>query len=385
MAGPWEDYQKSTAQDSGPWQDYYAGKVTHKVKGTLTGREPGETKSRTAQVADLIEGTGKVMAPGAIPALALAPGAALAGAAGAAVGEYAGKKGAKALGASEDTQRLSGDVGGIVGGSIGPKAMDWFDGFAKNLASRASAAYHSLDDVQTTHIDPPQTKAPKPLSAKAAEALKEQNKNAAIKESSDRIRSERGEIAPRGDPAWKSIPDSIKETPAPVDPIRAQWTPRTAAPKPEPPKRGEPRWKSIPDAKTDKPALVDPIKAEWKPRPVSPKAKASLPEPKTGANASGKATPGQPPVEQSEAAEAIQAKTLGKVLRQAKIRPDDAAHIKPEEWPMVAKQAKLNAPSEKVIRMALEENRKLWASGPHSQGDLEARRKAFFAQQNQSK
>ena len=60
----------------------------------------------------------------------------------------------------------------------------------------------------------------------------------------------------------------------------------------------------------------------------------------------------------------------------AKIRPDDAAKIKPEEWPLIAKQAKINPPSEKVARLALEENRKLWAA---SQNDLQARRAAHFA------
>lgn len=128
----------------------------------------------------------------------------------------------------------------------------------------------------------------------------------------------------------------------------------------------------------------------------SPRAKASLPEPKTAkptsttkaapdpkspVDAPKRPTPGNPPAETSEAAEAIQAKALGKLLRGSKIRPDDAIKINEKEWPILAKQANVNPPSPKVVRMALEENRKLWAA---SQNDLQARRAAHFAKQGKT-
>lgn len=366
MAGPWEDYQSTQKEEAGPWQDFAKSgtgpRSEERGRHSATGRE-AKPVSKTAQVADLIEGSAKYASGGLLPAAVLAPEATAISAAGAAVGNYLGKKGAKAVGGGEDAQRLTGDVAGLVGGAASPKASEWLGGFAKELAGRASAAYHGLDDVQTTHIDRP--------------------------------------IVPHE--AYKPNPRVIK-TPygGPVDEYSGTPGKRVGMggapeppPKPQPtPKEPWKAWKPNPrviktpyGGSTDETGgapgrrigMTGPKPEKGNPIP-SPKAKASLPEPKTGANASGKATPGKPPVEQSEAAEALQAKTLGKVLRQAKIRPDDAAHIKPEEWPMVAKQANVNAPSEKVVRMALEENRKLWAS---SQADLQARRAEHFSKNHQ--
>lgn len=110
-------------------------------------------------------------------------------------------------------------------------------------------------------------------------------------------------------------------------------------------------------------------------------AEGALPEPKTGVDASKRPMPGKPPAETSGAMEEVGAKAIGKLLRNAKIRPEDAGKITEDEWPMIAKQAGVKPPSPKAIRAALEENRKLWAA---SQGDLQARRAAHFAKQNQN-
>lgn len=113
---------------------------------------------------DLIEGGGRVLAPigiaGAvasgvgIPALALGAGAGIGlGAAGAAAGESA----AKLAGAGPDVQRLSGNVGGLLGGEAGgrygPRAVG---GLLTDLAAaRAKAAAKSpFSQTQPSLLNP---------------------------------------------------------------------------------------------------------------------------------------------------------------------------------------------------------------------------------------
>ena len=88
--------------------------------------EPGK-EAKYSGASDLIRGVGRALTPAAIgaamPAMATAPiptiVSAVLGSAGAIGGGLVGKYGAKAIGASPEGERLSGDVGGLIGGGAG--------------------------------------------------------------------------------------------------------------------------------------------------------------------------------------------------------------------------------------------------------------------------
>jgi hypothetical protein len=90
----------------------------------LTGRAPGQTESQIQRgLHHVIAGAAEAAAPVVLPvAAAAAPVATAISLGGSYLGQKAGKAGAEALGASEDTSNLVGDVGAVAGGYLGAEA-----------------------------------------------------------------------------------------------------------------------------------------------------------------------------------------------------------------------------------------------------------------------
>jgi hypothetical protein len=367
MPGPWEKYGGSaTAEAAGPWSKYAATKEPRQYtpesekrgKHSMTGRE-AKPVSVPNQALDLAEGTAKVGAIGTLPvAAAVDPLATVAGLAGGAAGGAGAKKLAEAAKLGPTAQRAAGDVGAVAGGGLaakyGPRAVSALT--PEFISKRAGALGDYLKGIRDRWNASAPAK-PKPAPVK------------------------------RPEPAWKSIPESAPEKPKPVDPIKAEWTPRTPAPKPEKPARPEPAWKAHPEPTTEKPAPVEPIKppprAAKLPTPktatpaksaaeqlrdelggegeidpntgvkkipspedpraadrakLSPKGKNALPTPKTGANAS---------------APADRSKMLSEALKAVGFTAEQAKALKPEDWHAIAQQVGIETPDQATVDEAI--------------------------------
>lgn len=338
-------FDQAEKQYKSPGPRKYSPESEKRGKHSMTGRE-SRPRSAGEQALDLAEGTGKVMAIGTAPvALAFDPAATLAGVAGGAAAGYGGKKIAEAAGAGPQTSRAIGDVAGLVGGGaaakFGPRMAssltpEFISKRISGLGEYLSGIKERWNSFGKASVAPetvspkPEPKPPEPYRPNPNIVRKMKYGGANSPEPSRPGRSV-GMTGPKSKPDGRSeaaIQRASGKLPTPKTGVdaAAQLRDELGGSGEVDPKTGV---KTIP-AKED-PRAADRAK-------LSPKGTKSLPEPKTGANAS---------------APADRSKMLGEALKATGFTPEQAQSLKPEDWHAIAQQVGIETPDQATVDAAI--------------------------------
>lgn len=320
------DFFKSKTPDSLP-SDFFNKRESAdaRKRHTLTGKGSGEStppKPLSDQMADLVEGTGKVASIGTLPvAMAINPGATIAGVAGGYLADKAGQKAAEAAGASPGVSRLAGQAAGLAGAGVsakyGPRAVSALGAGAKamtpdwmtKLHGKLSDALSAVSDTWNSYgkaKPSPKAELPSPQPSKIAKP-----------ETEYRARGER-------DPRDLGKLPGDKETPKVVE-IRKP-TDKSA------PQNSVDIARQLADAGKESGTFTESHLKSPVEEPAVPKSASTAPQ-----------------------SSVTRVDMLVDILRKANATPELARMVTPEQWKTIAQSAGLKEPpNEATIKAAID-------------------------------
>lgn len=308
-------------------------------------------RSTSGDLSNLIEGTAKYASGAALPAAVIAPGAALSGAAGAYGASKLAEAGAKASGATDDQSRLAGNLGGIAGGAaagalsapigrvVSAVGREMAPSWLSRLATAAADAWKEQPHVNPA--DPwagPNKPTPKPNMAKFTPGAEDQYKGAAGKQ-----------VGMSGAPPPPA--PSAQPSPKPFEPYRAkQLNMPKYSPGGDDAASGAGGSRTTPVRSFSGRGLVSyPSGTSKESTSVAPEPVSSVPN---------------------------SSRSLAKVLKDAGIKPEDAAKMDADQWKLAASAAKFSKPpSAAETQQALSELTKMSPAEPQSAMNVRRRTK----------